>query len=1117
MRKTAISAGHDDAPATSARLLLLGPPLIVCDGSLRPPGTQKALALAGYLGIRAEPVAREQLATLLWAESGSDQARRSLRGELARLRTVLPDGGIRASRLNIWLEPCCVDVDARQFWALLADGRDEDAVELYRGPLFEGLDLRNAEPFEDWLRSERHLVKDGYLQALRRLIVAGSERGDSQAVLRWTWRALQCQPLAEDFYVHAMEAAQELGDRATVLSVYQKLDGVLRDELGIGPGTAARALARRASGAESMGNRPTPGLYTSRTYVGREREQALLREALHKANTDCGSLAFVHGPAGVGKTRLLQVVFGRHLGVWCSAQRPVSTVAYYPIATGLREHLSRRGIPSVDDLWLREAARVCPELSRATPNPSLGGTEDKIRLIEGLSATLAGAADRGGVLVFDDVQWADPDTVAVLEDLVERLPRLHVAIAIVARDGDNLESNGVADVVATAARGGYLTEVAIEELPRDQVLELIRTSHPDIVARVPAAWLEEFAAVVHEVLGGNPFYALECARLALNGSGKLPAGPLAAVKFGARDLLGTRLAALPPHVRQVAVAAAVAGEVSPDVLARMLGTGPWQLAEHLDSLVARGVLTTSRTGLCFTHDLLAEVIYESLRPAKRQLLHKRAALALARAYAMNLDDVSGRIATHFEAAGLEQQAIPYHERAAEAARRAHAHQTAIYHYQRLRALIPRDQQTPLLLQLGEILSYESSGEAEVLYREALQLARIQGDGHTQARCYFALGVLLRRRSDLSGSRQALTEALRRFDAYGDTEGVEQALEALTYAYIQQGELRAAASSASQAAEIARDTGRIQNLGRATLSRGIAHLYGGEYKRALQCFQSAGGIARDTADDLAQAEALRYLSAVYGIDGRAGSPGQAWAAAEESIAICSRLGHRTGLARAADGAGGAYLLNGDWPRALQCYVAALHLKDRYGYAWGFDAVVYRVGYTLLLAGENDRARRALKHAEVLARKLHAPYWLCRTLLAAAELALCGGDRGEGGRLAAASIELAGRLQHREFLSNARALASCAGRAGHKARTLTGDDAHPYISGRLIPEPVRKNGWRIAPGEGTATRTGAALPDVPQVLEAPVSSAETVIAWLDDVVDRQLGALPDRQRRSRPRAD
>lgn len=1107
MSKDAVSGGCGDADAALAALLLLGPPLIVRNGSPHPPGTQKALALVGYLGIRGEPVAREQLATLLWAESGADQARRSLRGELARLRTVLPDGAIRATRLSIWLECSQLDVDVRRFRGFLAAGRDEDAVELYRGPLFEGLDVRNAGPFEDWLQSERHLLQTGYLDALRRLIVAGRGRGQSEGVLRWAWRALQCQPLAEDFYVHAMEAAEELGDRATILSIYQKLADVLRDELGIGPGTAARALARRASGAEGTRHRPAPGRSAGRPrrYVGREQEQALLRECLHWGGTEGGSLVFVHGAAGAGKTRLLHEVFGRRFAVWCPAQRPVSTVAYYPIATGLREHLSRWGVPPVDDLWLREAARVCPELSRATPNPSLGAPEDKVRLIEGLSATLTGAAGRGGVLVFDDMQWADPDSVAVLEDLVQRLPHLHVAVVVVARDGYNLESNGVADVIATAARGGYLTEVLLEELPKGEVLELIRTYYAPIVARVPATWLEEFAAVVHEVLGGNPFYVIECARLALDGSEKLPSEPLVAVKSGIRDLIGTRLAALPPPLRQAADAGAVAGEVSPDVLARMLETGPWELAERLDSLVARGVLATNHDGLRFAHDLVAEVIYESLPSAKRQLLHERAALALARAHAMDLDEVSGRIAAHFEAAGLAQSAIPHHERAAEAARRAHAHQTAIYHYQRLRALIPRDQQTPLLLQLGGILSYGSSREAEALYREALELARVQGDGHTQARCHFALGVLSRRRADLSGSREALTEALRRFRVYGDTEGVEQALEALTYAYIQQGELRSAAASATQAAEIARETGRIQNLGRATLSRGIAHLYGGEYERALRCFQSARGIAKDTADDLAEAEALRYLSAVYGIDGRVGTSEQAWAAAEQSIMICSRLGHRMGLARAADGAGGAYLLHGDWRRALQCYVAALHLKDRFGYAWGFDAVVYRVGYTLLLAGENDGARRALRHAEVLSRQLNAPYWLCRTLLAAAELALCSGDPDEGGRLAVAASDLAGRLQHQEFSSSAQALVDYADRVSHQAGPLTRDGAYPQVGGRLLPGSLGIDGRSAALGEGTRD---VALPDVPPVLEAPVSSAETVIEWLDDVVNRQLETLPDR---------
>ena len=1092
-------------PATSASLLLLGPPHLRCGGSARWPGTQKAVALAGYLAIRGEPVAREQLATLLWAESGSAQARRSLRGELARLKGVLPDGAIRASRLTIWLDPSCVDVDTTRFRLLLADGRDEDAVQLYRGPLLEGLDLRNADPFEDWLQCERHLIRSSYLEALRRLIVAGRTGGDPEGVVQWAWRALHCQPLAEEFYVHAMEAAEELGDRAAVLSIYQKLEGALRDELGIGPGTAARALACRASDAGGTAARPALAANRPRKhgrYVGREREQSLLRKCLQKASTGQGSVAFVHGPAGVGKTRLLQVVLEGRRGVWCAAQRPLSTVAYYPIAAGLREHLSQWGIPSVDDLWLREAARICPELCRAAPNPTLGAPEDKVRLTEGLSATLAGATGRGGVLVFDDVQWADADTVAVIQDLLHRLPRLQVAVAIVARDGHALASNGAADVIATAARSGYLTEIAVGELSADLIIELVKDSYADLVARVSAPWLEEFAALVHEVLGGNPFYALECARLALDSSGQLPAEPRAAVKFGARDLLGTRLAALPSHWRQVAEAGAVAGQISPDLLAGMLDTGPWELADQLDSLVACGILTAHRGGLSFVHDLISEVIYESLPSAKRQLLHERAALTLTRARASDLDKVSGRIAAHYEAAGLPQRAISYHQRAAEAARRAHAHQTAIHHYQRLRLLLPRDQQSPVLLQLGEILSYGSSGEAEALYQEALELARLQQDGHTQARCYIALGALSRRRADLSGSRQALTEALRRFQTYGDTEGIEQALEALTYAYIQEGELRSAAASAARAAEIARDTGRIQNLGRATLSRGVAHLYGGEYEQALRCFTSACGIARDTSDELAEAEALRYLSAVYGIDGRAGTPEQAWAAAEQAISICSRLGHRTGLARAADGAGGAYLLYGDWQRALHCYVAALHLIDRYGYAWGFDAVVYRVGYTLLIAGDNDHARRALRHAELLSRRLNAAYWLCRTLLASAELALRGNDWREGSRRAAEAIELASRLHHHEFLANARALAAYAGPGFHK----------PADGPRRPPGTSFLIGSPYGPGKRTGVKPGAAgapLPEVPQILEAPVAAAreDTIVTWLDDVVGRQVKALPD----------
>jgi tetratricopeptide (TPR) repeat protein len=135
---------------------------------------------------------------------------------------------------------------------------------------------------------------------------------------------------------------------------------------------------------------------------------------------------------------------------------------------------------------------------------------------------------------------------------------------------------------------------------------------------------------------------------------------------------------------------------------------------------------------------------------------------------------------------------------------------AIHHYQRLRELIPREEQVQLLLRLGKVLSYGTTADAEAIYREALQLATLQGVGSEQAQCYFALGVLSRRRADLSGSRHALSEALRRFQIYGDLEGAEKTLEALTYAHIQEGELSAAIISATKAAEIARDTGRLAN-------------------------------------------------------------------------------------------------------------------------------------------------------------------------------------------------------------------------------------------------------------------------------------------------------------------
>ena len=1073
-------AGRDGRVRGPLELRVLGRPTLLRAGMPQLLGTHKSLALLCYLAAHGEAVFREQLSALLWPDSDDERARRSLRGELARLRSVLPEGAIGASRLEIWLETSAIEVDVRRFRRLVAEQRDIEAAQLFRGTFCEGFTVRGAELFDEWLRGEQHMVETAYIKVLRRIIRKERAGGDANAALDWAGRGIAFQPLNEHFYVQAMEAAEELDDRPRALKVYRDLQRALQTELGIAPSVGARAVARRVS--EQQGVKPAeirPVAHgDSMTFIGRSRELDLLRKCQQQARRGMGSLVFIHGPAGVGKTRLVHEVLGQHRAVWCRSQRSASRVAYFPVAAGLREYLAKWGVPAVKEVWLREAARVCPELSRAGHNTSLGAPEDKVRLIEGLAATLGGAAGQGGMLVFDQIESADSDTIAVLGDLIQGLPRLPLVLVVIGRTELTALSSEIGDLLTAASRMERLTDLQVGDLSGAELRTLVRNCQSDNGREIdPPGWVEEFAGLIHEVLGGNPFSAIECSRLTIDASGDAPAAPFSAIRSGIPDVVRARVAGLPQQLRQLAEAAATVGDpVAPDLLSRMLDIGPWEIAEALDELVAKRILISHKGAIRFVHHLIAEVIYDSLPPAKREMLHEKAAQAMISANSLNLDPVSGQIAAHFEAAGQDKAAIPYHERAAETAHKAHAHQMAIHHYQRLRELMPREEQVQLLLRLGEVLSYGNTADAEAIYQEALQLATLQGVGSEQAQCYFALGVLSRRRADLSGSRHALSEALRRFQIYGDLEGAEKTLEALTYAHIQEGELSAAITSATKAAEIARDTGRLANLGGAQLSLGIAYLYGGDYETALEAFEHARDIGLDTGDELAQAEALRYLSAVYGADGRLGTPEQAWAPAEKAIEICAGVGHRMGLARAADGMGGAYLVQGDWARALDCYVAGLNLKHTFGYPWGFDAMVYRVGYTLLLAGEADTADHVLHRAMSLSQNLNAPYWLCRTLMALAELHVKSGELASARGYAAEALELAQGLKHHDFIATAQML-------------VKGANGKPKSQ-------------RRRPQSRTADSQHAPLPNIPVILETPVRGPNAIVAWLDPIVDRLL---------------
>jgi predicted ATPase len=128
-----------------------------------------------------------------------------------------------------------------------------------------------------------------------------------------------------------------------------------------------------------------------------------------------------------------------------------------------------------------------------------------------------------------------------------------------------------------------------------------------------------------------------------------------------------------------------------------------------------------------------------LDPSSRADIHRKIAEALESSIQGNLDMVSGEIAYHFEQAGLVDRASLYYVQAGDAAKQVYANEAAINYYQHAITLLPKDQQIPVLLKLGEVWQLMGDrNQAEAIFRQGLQLAREKGDAKAEALCVAAL-------------------------------------------------------------------------------------------------------------------------------------------------------------------------------------------------------------------------------------------------------------------------------------------------------------------------------------------------------------------------------------------
>ena len=750
--------------------------------------------LAHLLLRRGSLISRQQLAFLFWPDSTEEQARTNFRNLWHRLRRALPEADrfLAADALTVrWCgdDACWLDVAA--FEAELARARAagdalaqiaalEAAVALYAGELLPGC-------YSDWLLAERDRLAQAYAAAREQLAALYEARQEYRPAIGHAQALLRHDPLHEPAYAQLMRLHALNDDRAAALHTYHTCATVLRRELDVEPGPEMRALYERLLKVKAEPVAPAQA-EAAIPLVGREAEWAQLLGAW-RAAAGRPRLALISGEAGIGKTRLAEA-----LAEWVGRQgSPALTahcyasggeLAYAPIVTWLRGGPR----PRLADPWLRELARLLPEIGAERPNlpPPAPLTEkwQRLRLFEALAhAILAGRS--AVLLILDDLQWCDRDTLDWLHYLLTARLDLHpqpqVAVVATLRSEESDTDAPLAAWRGELARGGQLTEIELGPLSQEATLTLAErvTGRPFDRALGP---------LLYQGTEGHPLFVVEMVRAGLTAAPRESAQHAAAMLAApatlpdkVRRVLDARLAQLSPPARGVIELAAVVGRAFTfGVLAAASDLGEEPLVAALDECWRRRIIREQGADAYdFSHDKLREAAYAGLSRARRRWLHGRAAGALEQLHAGDLDRAAGAIAGHWEAAGKPAQAIGYYHRAAAHARRIYAHDEARAALERaiglladLPAAAPRPDLTVCLHEahgdLDELLARH--GAAREAYTVA-QSAAPESDRVMRARLHRKIGKTLeseRAGYDQAASHYVAAEAL--LGAPGESSG-----------------------------------------------------------------------------------------------------------------------------------------------------------------------------------------------------------------------------------------------------------------------------------------------------------------------------------------------------------
>jgi class 3 adenylate cyclase/tetratricopeptide (TPR) repeat protein len=491
-----------------------------------------------------------------------------------------------------------------------------------------------------------------------------------------------------------VQAAAEPGSVLITVNVQRQVAGLfVAEERGVRELKGVSQPVRlfrivRASGGRRLGARALTPL------VGRGEELDLLRRRWERVVKGEGQLALVVGEPGIGKSRLVEefrATLGEapHTFVELSSSQLLQNTPLHPIAVWGRQRFGAEapGEQRLADLenTLRligldpaeYAPLIAPLVDIRLPEERPAKFSPKELRRRQLAAVvawfLAGARSQPVALAFEDLHWADPTSLDLMQALADRGAQAPMLILATARP----------EFRPPWSLRSHHSVISLSPLDRADVAQMVG----GLAAR--QALSKELVEGVSERTGGVPLFVEEVTRLLLE---RGEVGGLQTIPPTLQQSLAARLDRL-GQAREVAQIGAVLGRDFTYALLRAVGgVDDSALQSALDRLAGADLLIAEGAGpqanYRFKHALIQDAAYDSLLKSRRQALHRRAAEILRDQPERGAAEPEV-IAHHFTEAGLDDLAIEWWGKAGDQALRRSAFQEAIAHLGKAIAMADR--------------------------------------------------------------------------------------------------------------------------------------------------------------------------------------------------------------------------------------------------------------------------------------------------------------------------------------------------------------------------------------------------------------------------------------------